>query len=299
MDNTYMNANEFAKTLDVTDRRTMLLLSRYIFNRKETDYKIKDGNLTIDIIDSSAVRIRAVFTNVLIEDGRRPKKVLFNEPSFEEIKKGYRMRFVNGLNASGAQSSFTFRRFISDIKMYDYSLQDGTFAPGADKLVWRTVMEKLRPLIEKRSLLGEELLNESEKENMSFLLFLYVYLGLYLRDDTVMGDDPHSIRYNKMNVMDYELTDEMIGELKAILAVTDVTDGLTECLDDYKHKKSGFFPEWCMFLESINAKRFYEYVLEIIRKCAAVYPVRTDEAEQLYERIRETCDETAKDMGWG
>jgi len=264
----------FIKLFDEKEQRILKIFNVYIIDKVVIPYKIRRKNFQVEVMSSPAFSIHLIFKNVLIEDGRHPKELLLSNPSGEVILNGkYRLKFTNHMAKEGTvkESSFIFDKVEAVIKLWNYDFNMIDLIQTPDKLPWRLVGGAITSLLHKYMILGDDYLNEYEKEYYEIFRFLNKYITLYLSEETKIGFGKTNLKYNYRKVIKRPIDFKSINAAKVLFEMCRMAD-LTELLTGDEQGNRQFFEAFIWLITQKDGQVIYDYVNDAIARCTENYP---------------------------
>lgn len=287
---------EFLELFDGGERQALMGLSEYVLGKKRIPYKIKNRGLHIDVLSTPAMSLELDFENVLIEDGRHPREIIFTHLAGERFEREetvrhedgteekvtavrYRLRFINGLSEGPYQakeSAFVFTALKGSLHLYDYNTCAGPLDVNADKLPWRLVVSPMEAMLEKARILGVETLNAAELSALPFLCVFYELIQFYLAPTTEAGIGRSLIHYDDELAVNFAFSQSDLDAACQYLRDCEQPEleMLVEWLGKAVTDRAAFCRYWIQFASTKRAEALYKILTQTVEKCSGYYERR-------------------------
>lgn len=284
---------EFIMQFEGEERQALSGLAEYVVGQKRIPYKIKNRNLHIDVLSTPAMSLELDFEDVLIEDGRHPREILFTHLSGESFVQEemvrhedgteemvgftrYRLRFINGLSDGPYQareSAFVFNGLKGSLHLYNYNAHQEPVDVDADKLPWRLLIHPLQAMLEKAQILGVESLDVDEISALPFLCVFYELIQFYLEPTTEAGIGRSLIRFDEELAENFAFSQEDLDAACEYLAPYGLEE-LTGWLHRAITERAAFCRYWIQFASMKKAEELYRVLSETLEGCSRYYERR-------------------------
>ena len=284
---------EFLMQFDGEERQALSGLVEYVLGQKSIPYKIRNRALHIDVLSTPAMLLELDFEDVLIEDGRHPREILFTHisgESFEQEDKirhedgseetvkerRYRLRFVNGLSDGPYQtreSAFVFSGLKGSLHLYNYNAHQEPVEVDADKLPWRLLMHPLHAMLEKAQILGVEALDQDEMSALPLLCVFYELIQFFLAPSTEAGIGRSLIRFDEELAENFAFSQADLDaacEYLAPYGLEEVREWLHKAITD----RPAFCRYWIQFASMKKAETLYKALSDTLESCSRYYEKR-------------------------
>lgn len=293
---------KFAADFPEDVRKGLTVFCDYVVGQAVISYKIKNREFIVRVADTAAFSITLVFQDVLIEDGRHPREILMTQVRGQKTMHGARIYFKNALAPEGPvkESSFYFEHVTAKIELWNYNLSTAPINLQSDKVPWRLLSERINAFMDKWHILGESFLNTYERDNAQLFNFLYLYLGWYLHDETVIGYGRTNVRYDKT------LQEICYLEPPVRKAAEDIFrrcgwEDLIMLLENYEAEPYAFFEAWVYKITNKEGQILFDFIRELIDKCCRNYS-RMGSVLAIYagshSLMKTMLDNLFKNRGW-
>lgn len=293
---------KFAADFPEDVRKGLTVFCDYVVGRTVIPYKIKNREFVVRVADTAAFSITLIFHDVLIEDGRHPREILMTQVRGQKTMHGARIYFKNALAPDGPakESSFYFEQVTAKIDLWNYNLSTVPIDLKADKVPWRLVAEHINAFMDKWYILGESFLNSYERDYALFFNFLYLYLGWYLHEDTVIGYGRTNVRYEK-SLLEICQLEAPVRAAAAKVFEQCRLDDLTALLERYDEDPYAFFEAWVYKITYKDGRFLFDFVCDLLDKCCRNYS-RTGNVLAIYagshSLMKSMLDNLFKNKGW-
>lgn len=293
---------KFAADFPEDVRKGLAVFCDYVVGRAVIPYKIKNREFVVRVADTAAFSITLTFHEVLIEDGRHPREILMTQVRGQKTAHGARIYFKNALAPEGLvkESSFYFESVTAKIELWNYNLSTVPIDLKADKVPWRLVAERINAFMDKWHILGDGFFNTYEKNSALFFNFLYLYLGWYLHEDTVIGYGRTNVRYDK-TLQEICYLEPQVRKAARDVFVQCQWDDMLLLLDNYETDAYAFFEAWVYKITYKDGRGLFDFVCDLLDKCCRNYS-RMGSVLSIYagshSMMKSMLDNLFKNRGW-
>ncbi len=296
--------HQFMSQFPDRQKKALELFYTQVVGHRNVLYKFKDRVFGINLMTTPAFMADMEFLDVLIEDGRHPKEVLFTNVKGFNLPDGrYMIQFVNGLNTEGQsvkESAFSFSGIKEDILLFDYNIQ--TFVPKdhMNKLQWRLFYEQIYNAVEKGEILGKDYMNNKEQVCFPLYRFFKPLIEMYLSDETVVGKGKSAVVINETALEEIVLRPE---ENQAVLSFFEKCEfeELVECLKNFEERKKRFVKVLFYLFCHKKGHKIFDNLKFLMDECVKGYAKVTDTILNygtFRSMIMDTCNTLSAKYKW-